>query len=147
MTKKENKNLKTNKTIEFEMRNFYAKWKEKAAYYLDKILIYLSVWGFIFSLKFVTTDTENLSYALKYSWLCFLIAIIWTTISYYFSEKCYEKTFQEYENNSNENICLSCKEKLTKTLNIYNILVESLKIISLISFVGGLILLLIYYWK
>jgi hypothetical protein len=130
---------------DLEIRKLYAQWKEKASYYFDKILITLSAWWFVFSLKFTTSTT--ITNTLKYSWLCFLIAILSITISYYFSEKSYEKTFEEYEKTSDKNICKKCNKKITSELTIYNFLIEALKIIWLLAFIWWLILILIHYRK
>jgi len=134
---------------DLEIRKYYAQGKDKASYYFDKILLTLSVWWFIFSLKFsyLSGPNEILSMNLKTSWICFLISIICVTISYYFSEKSYEKTFLEYENDWDKSVCEICKEKTSSSLKCYNIIIEILKILSLLSFSIGLIFLLLHYWK
>ena len=126
---------------------FYAEGKEKSSYYFDKILIYLSAWWFIFSVKFVEQNIWNTSYLLKFSRLCFLISIVVVTTSYYFSEKAYEKTFDNYQNLDEEgkNICKKCTQRNISVLKKYNFIIEVSKLISLFSFVVGLVLLLLHY--
>lgn len=131
---------------DIEIRKFYAQWKEKSSYYFDRILITLSVWWFIYSLKFAIEADKWITTTLKRSRLMFLTAIILIAVSYYFSEKAYHKTYEEYENEINWKICSKCTSKASKMLNIYTIVLEISKVISLLSLILGLALLLRYYW-
>lgn len=146
-TIQENENKEKNLEVLYERRNVLDAARAKHSDFLDKYLLTFATGSLYLSITFTSSLDQDLDsrFWLSRGWILLLLSIITILISFYCGEKAHAKQIEINDNQMNKvfeggDISDVC------TANIWNPMIELLKMISVITFILGISFLTYFYF-